>query len=177
MENTEQVRNRMAQSKQEILDLEDLRPSGKRVVFDLKDWLFQGLIVREKDFKAHLKEENWQDYEGMHVAVLCSADAIVPTWAFMSVVAALTPHARTVVMGDLNTLEQEIFRRELAQVDWEEYVGKKVVIKGCSKEKVPDFVYGEAVRMLSPLAKLIRFGEPCSSMPVYKRPRSQSNNL
>mgnify|MGYP006268118877 CR=1 FL=1 len=174
MEKTANVTNRVANSSTELFNLEDIRPSGERVVFDLKDWLHEGLILQEKKFRHHVKSEDWTKYAGKHVAVTCSTDAIVPTWAFMAVVAELTPHARTVVLGDREVLEQELFRRELALIDWEDYVGKKVVIKGCSDVAVPDFAYGEVVRSLAPLAKLIMYGEPCSNVPVYKQRKQKA---
>ncbi|MGF1532311.1 MAG: DUF2480 family protein [Bernardetiaceae bacterium] len=165
------IQNRLAKSQALVFDLAEIIPAGERVVFDLKDWLHEGIILKEKKFRTHVQEHNWETYEGKNVAVLCSEDVVIPTWAYMIVVAHLAPFARVVICGSLEALEQEMFRKAIARVDLEPYIGRSVVIRGCSNPDIPYFAYGEATRILSPLAKLIKFGEPCSSVPVYKQPK------
>jgi hypothetical protein len=150
-------------------DLEQYYPAGERVLVDIKEQLFQGLILREKDFRDFLKSHDWSQYQDKFVAVTCSADAIIPTWAYMLLTSMLQPFARTIVFGTLDDLETKIFLNLLAEIDWTQFRDAKVVIKGCSKVNVPAAVYVEATRLIRPFAASIMFGEACSTVPVYKR--------
>jgi hypothetical protein len=168
METEKEIINRVASSPLVTFDLEQYYPAGERIVIDIKDLLFQGLILREKDFREYLKSHDWSVYKNKFVAITCSTDAIIPTWAYMLLTSALQPFARTVVFGTLEDLENRIFLELLSKIDWSQFKGAKVVIKGCSKVNVPAAVYVEATRLMRPFAASIMFGEPCSTVPVYK---------
>jgi hypothetical protein len=165
----EQIVNKVARSPLMSLDLEDFYPKGERVIFDLKDCLYQGLILREKDFREFIKVHNWTQYQDKYVAILCSEDAIIPTWAYMLVAVNLEPYARFFVKGDLETLEKGIFQEVISTLNLEEYRDKKIVIKGCGKLPIPEFAHIELTRRLRPVVASLMFGEPCSTVPVYKR--------
>jgi hypothetical protein len=169
---TEEIVNRVANSGIVSLDLEDLYHSGERVLYDLKDNLWQGMILREKDFRDFLKSHDWTRYAGKNVAVTCSEDAIIPTWAYMLLSVQLEPYANEVVFGDLNSLEEKLFAQAISQIHIEEYAGKRVVVKGCSKVEVPISAYMEISKLLKPVVQSLMFGEPCSTVPVYKKPKS-----
>lgn len=171
MEKENSIVNRVAASGLVTIDLEDFYQEGERVGLDIAPVLFQGMILREKDFREWVKEQSWEQYEGKLVAVFCSADAIVPTWAYMLLATKLEPYARMVVYGSLETLEEVLFRKALEQIKPEEYEGAKLVIKGCSNKPVPIAAYVEVCRKLAPVAASIMYGEPCSTVPVYKRPK------
>lgn len=169
MEIQENIVNRVAQSGLISLDPADLFPAGERVVYDIKENLFQGLILREKDFREFVKGHDWSQYQGKHVALICTADAIVPTWAYMLLANKLQPFAETVVFGDLETLEAVLFDRAINSVDFEKYRDQRVVVKGCGEIPVPVSAYAELTYRLSKVAKSIMYGEPCSTVPIYKR--------
>jgi hypothetical protein len=164
-----QIVNRVAQSPLVIFDLEKLFVPGERVLIDIKDQLFQEMVLREKDFRDYIKSQDWSLYKNKFVAITCSADAIVPTWAFMLLSIALQPHARKIVFGTLDDLENQIFLNALDSIDWSTYNNAKVVIKGCSKINVPVSVYVEASNRLRPITSSLMFGEPCSTVPLYKK--------
>jgi hypothetical protein len=168
----EKTLNKVVSSSVITFDLEDLYPKGERITYDLKINLFQELILREKDFREFVKNHDWSQYEGKFVNIICSADAIVPMWAFMVVVSNIQPFAKKVIIGTNQELESELYRDIFNSFDWQQFEGSKVVIKGCSKIQIPNYVYGEVTRRLAPIAKLIMFGEACSSVPVYKKPRN-----
>lgn len=168
---TEEIVNRVANSGLISLDLEEYYHPGERVVYDLKDNLYQGMILREKDFREFLKEYDWSSYQGKNVAILCSEDAIVPTWAYMLLATKLEPYAHMFVFGDLADLEKKLFYEALSHLDLEPYRGARVVVKGCSKHPVPIDAYVEVTRLLKPLVQSLMFGEPCSTVPLYKRPK------
>ena len=168
---TEEITNRVATSGIVSLDLEELYAQGERVQYDLKDNLFQGMILREKDFREFLKSNNWTVYQGKNVSIICSEDAIVPTWAYMLLAIYLEPYANKVVLGDLDLLEDSLFSDAIQQIDPEEYRGKRVVIKGCSKVTVPISAYVAITTLLKPVAQSLMFGEPCSTVPLYKKPK------
>jgi hypothetical protein len=171
---TEEIVNKVANSGIVSLDLEELYPAGERVLYDIKDNLWQGMILREKDFREFLKTHDWSQYQGKHVAITCTEDAIIPTWAYMLLAVQLEPYASTVAFGDLNILEDTLFGNALKQIKIEEYRGKRVVVKGCSKVSVPVSAYIEISRLLKPVVQSLMFGEPCSTVPVYKKPKSSS---
>jgi uncharacterized protein DUF2480 len=161
--------NRVASSPLITFDLGEYYDDGERVIYDLAQNLYQGLILKEKDFRDFLKENNWSKYAGKNVAITCSADAIVPTWAYMLLATKLEPVARFVVMGDLPLLEYALFQQALATVDLNKFRDQPVVIKGCGDLPVPESAYVEITRLIRPYAKSIMYGEPCSTVPLYKR--------
>ena len=161
--------NRVTNSNLISLDLEDYYHQGERVVYDMAANLFQGLILKEKDFRDFIKSNNWAAYSGKNVAIVCTTDAILPTWAFMLLMSKLTPYANMVVAGDLADLEQALYQQAISQIDFTRFKDSKVVIKGCGKFPVPVFAYAELTRKLLPVAASIMYGEPCSTVPVYKK--------
>lgn len=165
----DEIVNKVARSPLQNIDLEELYTPGERVLFDIKPLLFQELILKEKDFRDFIKSNNWEEFHGKHVAITCSADAIIPTWAYMLLASALQPHVANVIFGNLEELERMLFVRALDQIDWKKYSGAKVVIKGCSKVEVPVSVYVEVTNRLRPLASSIMYGEPCSTVPIFKK--------
>lgn len=162
--------NKVAESGLISLDLEQWYPRGATAVFDLKDHLFMGMILKEKDFREALKATDWTIYQDKYVAITCSADAIIPVWAYMLVAANLQPFAKEIVMGDEKELHKTLFLKNLAAIDINEYADKRVVIKGCGETPIADYVYMEITKLLRPVVKSIMYGEPCSTVPVYKKP-------
>jgi hypothetical protein len=169
MDTEKEIINRVANSPLVTFDLEEYYQPGERVVVDIKDQLFQEMILKEKDFRNFIRTQDWSQYKNKFVAITCSADAIIPTWAYMLLTSALQPFASTIVFGTIEDLETKIFSDQLRQVEWNKFKDAKVVIKGCSKVNVPAAVYVEATRLLMPWASSIMFGEPCSTVPVYKK--------
>lgn len=164
--------NKVANSGLITFDLEDLYDKNERVIYDLKDNLFMGMILREKDFREFLKTHDWSYYTDKNVAIICSEDAIIPTWAYMLLALKLEPVANAVVFGDLAALEDKLFYDAIAKVNPEDYRDARVVVKGCSKVPVPTAAYVEITRKLQPVAQSLMFGEPCSTVPLYKRPKA-----
>ena len=164
-----EIVNKVAQSGLVEFNLEDLYIKGDRVVFDIKEQLFQGLILREKDFREFFKNENWSSYQDKMVALVCTADAIVPTWAYMLLATALEPYAKRIVFGNLEVLETVLFNESLSKIEIEKFRDQRIVIKGCSNLPVPESAYVEITRLLRPVAKSIMYGEPCSTVPIYKQ--------
>jgi len=168
--NMEEIVNRVANSSLITFDLEELHVPGERAVYDIKDHLFQGLILREKDFREHVKTHNWSAFQDKLVSIICTADAIVPTWAYMLLAVALRPYAKKIFFGTLDEMESELFREKLATIDWSRYKNSKVVVKGCSDVHVPVSAYVEVTSRLSGVASSIMYGEPCSTVPIFKVP-------
>lgn len=166
-----EIVNRVANSAIISVDLETYFPAGPRKSFDLRPYLFEEMIVREKDFRQSLKETNWEEFRGALVAVYCSVDAIIPTWAYMLVMTYLDGVAKEAVIGDLEELEKYAMTKSLQQLNPKDFEGRPVVVKGCSKLPVPIHAYGEIVRILKGSARSIMYGEPCSTVPVYKAPK------
>lgn len=164
----DEIINKVANSGLITIDLEEFYPKGERVLFDIKPLLFHELILKEKDFREFIKQHDWSQYKDKLVAITCTADAIIPTWAFMLVSIALEPFAKKIVFGNLETLEAIIFNEALLAIVYEDYKDKRVVIKGCSNLPVSTNAYVELVRGLRPFAKSIMYGEPCSTVPLYK---------
>jgi hypothetical protein len=169
----ELIINKVANSGLVSFDLEDLYHQGERIVYDLKENLFMGMILKEKDFREFLKTHDWTQYEGKNVAVICSEDAVIPTWAYMLLTLKLQPLANLVVFGDLQALESKLFYEAIAKINPEEYRGQRVVVKGCSKVPVPVTAYVEITRILQPVVQSLMFGEPCSTVPLYKKAMSK----
>jgi Protein of unknown function (DUF2480) len=162
--------NKVAESGLITLDLEKYFPKGDTAVFDLKDHLFMGLILKEKDFRETLKSLDWSVYKDKNVALTCSADAIIPVWAWMLAVSYLQPVAKDVVMGDEKELHRSLYLKNIDAIDITEFTDQRVVIKGCGETPIADYVYMEITKKLRPVVKSIMYGEPCSTVPVYKRP-------
>lgn len=169
MEIQENIINKVAQSGLVTLDPAQFYPQGERVVYDIKDNLFHGLMLREKDFREFVKEHNWAQYQDKFVAVTCSADAVVPAWAYMLLANRMAPYAREVVFGDADLLETVLFIKQIASMDVEQYRDQRLVIKGCGDTPVPVSAYVEITKKLTAVAKSLMFGEPCSTVPIYKR--------
>lgn len=161
--------NKVAQSGLVTIDLEDWYPEGERVLFDISHLLIEGLLLREKDFREFIAQHDWSTYAAKHVALYCSTDAIIPRWAWMLLTTALTPFAKTIVVGDLEALESHLYMEVLRSINAEEYRHQRVVIKGCSNKPVPAQAYARLTEILRPVVKSILYGEPCSTVPVYKR--------
>ncbi|MEQ6121784.1 DUF2480 family protein [Reichenbachiella sp. MALMAid0571] len=166
-----EIVNRVANSSLTNFDLEDYYDKGERVVYDIKENLFNGFVLKEKDFRAFVKENDWSAYQDKNVAIICSTDAIVPTWAYMLLVSALDPFAKNVIYGSLEKLEQYLFQDALSKIDLKEFEDARVIIKGCGRYPVPEFAYVEITRLLKPVAKSIMYGEACSAVPVFKAPK------
>lgn len=169
MDIQENIVNKVAASGLMTLDLEHYYHQGERVIYDIKENLFHGLMLREKDFRAFIKEHDWSVYAGKNIAVICSADAIVPTWAYMLLATKLKPYAHEIVFGSLDALEAVLFTKALAQIDLSLYKDERVVVKGCADIDIPVAAYVEITNLLSPMVKSIMYGEPCSTVPVFKR--------
>jgi len=166
-----EIVNRVAASPIITIDLETLYRHEERVGFDLKEFLFQELVLREKDFRADLSKIDWDNYKGKVVAIFCSADAIVPNWAFMLVGTYLAKAGIEFIIGKQEDLEQYLFEKAISKINPQDYENKPVVIKGCSKYPVPLYAYGRIMAMIQPYAKSIMYGEPCSTVPLYKAPK------
>jgi hypothetical protein len=165
-----EIVNKVAQSGIITIDLEEWYDETPRVLVDIKPWLFQELILKEKDFREQLKNHDWKQYQNKYVALMCSADAIVPTWAYMLLTIQLQPFAKKIVYGNLETLETILFQEKTNALDVSSYKDARIVIKGCSDKPVPISAYVALTEKLKPVAKSIMFGEPCSTVPLYKKP-------
>ena len=163
--------NRVAESGLITLNPEDYFPKGETALFDLKDHLFMGMILKEKDFREALKNIDWTIYQNKNVALFCSADAIIPVWAWMLVASYLQPVAKEIVMGDEKELHKQLFLKNLSAININELADKRVVIKGCGETPVGDYVYMEITKLIRPVVKSIMYGEPCSTVPVFKKSR------
>lgn len=166
---SEAIVNKVAESGLITLDLEQYYPREEVVVFDLKDYLFMGLILKEKDFREALKNLDWEAYRNKYVGVTCSADAIIPPWAYMLVASYLQPVARDVIMGDEKEVHKTIFLQNIQGIDVNQFTGQRVVVKGCGETPIGEFAYMEVTKRLRPVAKTIMYGEPCSTVPIFKK--------
>nr|WP_299031231.1 DUF2480 family protein [uncultured Tenacibaculum sp.] len=166
---SEEIINRVANSKLTTIDLEDFYPKGNRVVFDIKNWLFEELILREKDFRESVKNHDWTQYQDSYVSLTCSTDAIIPSWAYLLLTTELTPFAKKIVVGDLTLLETVIYQEIIHKLDTSEYKDKPVIIKGCANKPIPPSAYTLLIEKIKPAAKTIMFGEACSTVPLYKK--------
>lgn len=170
-----EIVNRVAKSPLITIDLEELYDRSERVDYDIAQNLFQGLILKEQDFRTFIKEHDWEKYNGKNVRVFSSADAIIPTWAFMLLVTKLQPVANFVMVGSKEEFELALFNSRFDELDWTEFEDRPVVVKGCGDLDISETIYGEITRRLVPRVKTLMFGEPCSTVPVYKRPRASKN--
>ena len=167
MENT--IINRVTESVLTTIDLEEYAPKGETAIFDLKDHLFMGLILKEKDFRAALQTLDLELYRDKYVAITCTADAIIPMWANMLVAAALQPVAKDVIFSEEKNLLPVLWLKNLSAINGEDFTDKRVVVKGCGDEPIPEEAYVEITNKLRPFAKSIMYGEPCSTVPIFKR--------
>ena len=164
----EAIINKVAQSGLVTLDLEKFYPEDEIKVFDLKDYLFMELILKEKDYREALKNIDWSVYESKIVAICCSTDAIIPLWAYMLAVTYLEPIAKDIIFGKETEVLDILFLKNILKIDPGEFEGKRIVVKGCGDKKVPESAYIEITKILRPVVKSIMFGEPCSTVPIYK---------
>lgn len=165
----DEIVNKVKKSNLIQLDLADFKPTEEIVLFDLKDNLWQGMALKEKDFRSFVKEHDWGSYKNKVVGVICSVDAIIPTWAFMLVVTKLQENGVLAFIGDKNAVELELIKRNITAFDLEKFKDGKFIIKGCSNIPEPSYVMTELTKKLMPIASSIMYGEPCSTVPVYKR--------
>ena len=160
--------NRVANSELKTIDLEDYYPKGERTILDIKKWLLHELILKETDFREHLKNHDWCQYQNKYVALTCSADAIIPSWAFMLITTYISPFAKKIVIGNLNNLETSIFQDIINTLPIDEFSAKPVIIKGCTNKPIPETAYIQLIEKLQPIVKSIMFGEACSTVPLFK---------
>lgn len=165
--------NKVAESGLVSLDLEEFYPKGETKTFDLKDYLFMGLILKEKDFRAALQSTDWNQYVGANVAITCTADAIIPMWAYMLVASYLQPIAQHVAFGKAEDLSGSLLLKNIETINGEEYADKRVVVKGCGEMAIPEAAYVAVTNKLRPFVKSIMYGEPCSTVPIFKRPAAK----
>lgn len=165
----DEIVNRVANSQLKTIDLEDFYPKGERVILDIKNWLYHELILKENDFREHLKNHDWSQYQNKYVALTCSADAIIPSWAFMLISTYISPFSKKVIVGNLTNLEASIFQDIINSIAIEEYIEKPIIIKGCSNKPIPETAYLQLIEKLQPIAKSIMFGEACSTVPLFKQ--------
>jgi len=165
----EEIINKVANSALEFFDLEDYYPKGIRAQIDISGWLFEGFLLKEKDFREHLKNHDWSQYQDQFVAINCSTDAIVPAWASILVAVQLAPFAKKIVNGTIEDLDSSLYEELLSKIDYSVYENKAVIIKGCSKKPVPMRAYILAAHHLQPFARSIMYGEACSAVPLFKK--------
>jgi hypothetical protein len=166
---SEEIINKVSQSALLTLDLEDYYPKEEIVLYDLKPYLFMEQILREKEFRTALQDLDWTVYQDKIVAITCTADAIIPLWAYMLIAVYLQPFAKNIIFGDQQTALQQTFLSRIAAIDTREFADQRVVVKGCGDLSVGAYAYMEITRILRPVVKSIMYGEPCSTVPVYKK--------
>ena len=165
----EEIINKVANSVLEVFDLEDYYPKGIRTQIDISQWLYEGFLLKEKDFREALKEHNWAQYEDHFVAIHCATDAIIPAWASVLVTTYVAPFAQKVVLGSVSDLETSLYQDILSKIDYSKYHDKPVILKGCSKKPVPESAYVIAIQQLQQVAKSVMYGEACSAVPLFKK--------
>jgi hypothetical protein len=161
--------NKVAESGLITIDLENWYPKGEIVVLDLKDYLFMGMIVKEKEFRDSLKNTDWETYRNKMVSVICSADAIIPSWAFMLVASYLQPVCKELALATPEEMRKQVFLRNIQSINPVDYRDQRVIIKGCGDTPIGDFAYLEITRILRPVVRSLMYGEPCSTVPVFKK--------
>ena len=169
----DEIINKVANSILVIFDLEDYYPTGIRKQIDISQWLLEGFLLKEKDFREHLKKHDWSQYQDQYVAINCSTDAIVPAWASILVTIQLAPFAKKIINGTLEDLDASLYEELLSKIDYSIYKNKSVIIKGCSRKPVPMRAYVLAAHYLQPFARSIMYGEACSAVPLYKAPQNK----
>lgn len=166
-----EIVNKVANSKLINIDLEDYYPKGERILFDIKKWLFHELILKEKDFRDFVNTYDWSSLTNCYVALTCSADAIIPSWAYLLISTKATPFAKKVIVGDLELLETSIYQNIIENLDLEHTKNKPVIIKGCANKPIPASAYIQLIEKIQPIANSIMYGEACSTVPLYKKPK------
>ena len=165
----DEIINRVSKSPLITIDLEDWYVEGIRTVFDISNWLYEGLLLREKEFRSHVGNHDWSTYKNHYVALTCATDAIIPGWAYMLITTAVSPFAKKVIVGDLEKLETLLYESQIETLSVKEYQDRPIIIKGCSNKPVPENAYITLLQKLQPVAKSIMYGEACSSVPLYKK--------
>ena len=165
----DEIVNKVANSSLEVFDLEDYYIIGNRTQIDISQWLEEGFLLIEKNFRAQLKNHNWSQYQDQFVAIHCGTDAIVPAWAIILVSTYVIPFAKKTTNGNLQDLESSLYQETLSKLDYTSYQNKSIILKGCSKKPVPESAYVMALAYLLPFCKSIMYGEACSSVPLYKK--------
>ncbi len=165
----QEIINKVANSVLEVFDLEDYYVEGVRTQIDISQWLYEGFLLREKDFREKLKNHSWTQYQNQYVVINCSTDAILPAWASILVTVYATPYAKKVISGNFNDLETSLYQEILSKLDYSIYENKPLILKGCSRKPVPESAYVLAIQHLQPFAKSIMYGEACSAVPLFKR--------
>ena len=168
----EEIVNKVANSALKVFDLEDYYPKGIHSQIDISGWLLEGFLLKEKDFRAHLQEHDWSQYQDQYVAINCSTDAIVPAWASILVAIQLAPFARKIVNGNIEDLDSALYEEILPKIDYSVYENKAVIIKGCSRKPVPMRAYILAAHYLQPFTRSIMYGEACSAVPLFKKKKN-----
>jgi len=166
---SEEIINRVAKSNLITFDLEEFYPEGHRAILDIKDWLYEEIILKEREFRAFVEANDWSQYQNQYVALTCSSDAIIPGWAYMLVTSKISPFAKKVVIGNLEQLESAIFQPIIENIDVSDFKDKPVIIKGCANKPVPQNAYIMATIKIQKVAKSVMYGEACSSVPLFKR--------
>lgn len=165
----DEIINRVANSPLVTIDLEEFYPEGRRMVFDLKDFLWEELILKEKDFRENLKNHDWSQYQDAYVALDCTTDAIIPSWAFLLVATHLQPFAKRIVKGNLVDLETSLYQEIISNLDVSAFENKKIIVKGCSRMPVPDAAYILLIEKIQPHIQSLMYGEACSTVPLLKK--------
>lgn len=164
-----EIINKIANSALEVFDLEDYYPNGTRTQIDISQWLHEGFLLREKDFREALKNHDWAQYQDQLVAVHCETDAIIPAWAVILVTVYVSPFAARVVNGNFEDLDTALYQEILSGLDYSAYQDKPVILKGCSKKPVPESAYIFAIQQLQKVARSVMYGEACSAVPLFKK--------
>ena len=164
----EEIINRVSSSKLITIDLEDFYPEGKRIIVDISIWLYEGLILKEKDFRKSAEQHDWSQYRDAYVALCCLTDAIIPSWAYLLITTKLSPFAKRIVVGNLDLLETTIFQEIISNLQLDSYKDRPIIIKGCSNKPIPETASVQLIEKLQPIVKSIMFGEACSTVPLFK---------
>lgn len=166
---SDEIINKVSNSKLITIDLEELYPEGERVLFDIKDWLFEEIILKEKEFRVAVKNHNWSRYNNTYVALTCSVDAIIPSWAYLLLSSELAFYAKKIVVGNIELLETSLFQDIIKNLNIDSFEDKRIIIKGCTQKPIPPSAFSMLIRKIQPIAKTIMYGEACSTVPLFKR--------
>lgn len=169
MDIQENIVNKVAQSGLITIDLADYAPKKDIAIYDIKDNLFHGLLLKEKDFRAFIKEHDWSQYQGKHIGIICSTDAIVPVWAYMLLANKLEPYAESVHFGNEEQVRDFLFNEALNTIEYSQFQDERIVVKGCGDIFIPESAFVKFTTALSKVSKTIMYGEPCSTVPIFKR--------
>ena len=167
-----EILNRIKNSKLVSIDLEEFYPQGERIAFDIKDWLYEGIVLKEKDFREYIKNHDFSKYKDAFVALYCSSDAIIPSWAYLLVSVHLTPYTKRIVVGDLSTIETVLYTEIIEKMDASLYKEKHVLIKGCTGKPIPDNAFVQLAQKLADVATSVMYGEACSNVPLFKNKKN-----